>query len=83
MLFALIKLSISFKQQLVGLMKPAPRPRKANLLLRLLLLEILPPARTLFIGRDEKQHAYLIAPNAFKKMTVEERKAELIRLQAA
>jgi hypothetical protein len=30
-----------------------------------------------FVRRDGKQHSYLIAPNDFKKMTEEERKAEL------
>jgi hypothetical protein len=42
-----------------------------------------PTDSKLFIGRDGKQHAYLIAPDVFKKMTVKERKAELIHLKAA
>jgi hypothetical protein len=36
-----------------------------------------------FLGRDGKKHAYLIPPDAFKKITQAERKAELIRLKAA
>jgi hypothetical protein len=36
-----------------------------------------------FLGRDGKEHAYLIPPDAFKKMTQAERKAELTRLKAA
>jgi hypothetical protein len=36
-----------------------------------------------FVGRDGKEHAYLIPPDAFKKMTQAERKAELTRLKAA
>jgi hypothetical protein len=36
-----------------------------------------------FLGRDGKQHAYLIPPDVFKKMTAAERKAKLTRLKAA
>jgi hypothetical protein len=36
-----------------------------------------------FLGRDSKEHAYLIPPDASKKMTQAERKAELTRLKAA
>jgi hypothetical protein len=36
-----------------------------------------------FIGRDGKEHSYLIAPDDFKKMTQQERETELARLKAA
>jgi hypothetical protein len=36
-----------------------------------------------FLGRDGKEYAYLIPPDAFRKMTQAERKAELTRLKAA
>jgi hypothetical protein len=37
----------------------------------------------IFLGKDSKEHAYLIPSDAFKKMTQAERKAELTRLKAA
>jgi hypothetical protein len=42
-----------------------------------------PSDSKVFLGRDGKQHSYLIPPDVFKKMTAERRKAKLTCLKAA
>ncbi len=53
--------------------KPPLRPRPSGT----------PSDSKQFIGRDGKEHSYLIAPEDFKKMTQKERETELARLKAA